>query len=166
MNSYEHQRLRKQYYKSYDIPFCECGGTFHYDKTICEFVCDECGAVVKVSDRDRSKKGCKKKEPDKCIVCGKPLKQKKGKGRLRKTCSNKCRQQLSYMKDRNTVQGGYTPFENEKQRNKDSLNYDGKFHQDDNYWRLGESNLTEHKAKKNNLEAKYIRKEKRRLLRR
>ena len=163
MNSYEHQRLRKQYYKSYDIPFCECGGTFHYDKTICEFVCDECGAVVKVIDRDRSKKGCSEKKY--CKVCGKKLK-----GKQKKFCSTKCKDDYFNRKRKlETLNPLNRDWEEDKrQRMKDELNFnpENNFYQDDNYWRLGESTLKEHKAVDFDKERRYIKYEKKRLLNR
>lgn len=160
MNSYEHQKLRKQYYQSYDIPFCECGGTFHYDKTICEFVCDECGATINIIDRDRNKKGCKKKEPDKCWYCGKPIKQTKGKGRLKKYCSAKCRDSFKNEKRKNkTLNPEHNDwFEDRKELNKEF--------QDDRYWGLGESTLKEHIAVDFDKERRYVKYEKKRLLNR
>ena len=167
MNSYEHQRLRKQYYRAYDIPFCKCGGTFHYDKDICEFVCDECGTVVKVIDRDRSKKGCKKKEPGKCWYCGKPIKKK-----WKKFCSKKCTD--LYYKKKNwdesfTKKIEYDTFhkqliEDYDNRFEEDEDMSVEFKEDDNKWGLGESNLNGKKLNSFKKELREVRKEKERLM--
>ena len=159
MNSYEHQQLRKQYYRAKGIPFCKCGGTFHWDKDICSFVCDECGTVVKVIDRDRSKKGCKKKEPGKCRYCGKPIKKK-----WKKFCSKKCTD-LFYKKKNwhDSIIKGKDLGEYFKQKNVDE---DLEITEDDNKWGLGESSLTDKRLTDFKKEQRVIRKEKERLLRR
>lgn len=156
MNSYEHQRLRKQYYRAYDIPFCSCGGTWHYDQDICEFVCDECGATVKVIDITRSKKGCKKKEPGKCWYCGKPLT-----GRQKKFCSLKCNKLYHKKKNWNeSIINGKNLGEYFEQKNIDE---DLKITEDDNKWGLGESSLNSKKLNDFKKEQRAVKKEKERL---
>lgn len=166
MNSYEHQRLRKQYYRAYDIPFCSCGGTWHYDHDICEFVCDECGAIVKVIDITRSKKGCKKKEPGKCWYCGKPLT-----GRQKKFCSLKCNK-LYYDKKKwdesFTKQIEYDKFhkqliDDHDNRFKENEGMNVDFKEDDTKWGLGESNLTDKRLNRYKKEQRAVYKEKERL---
>lgn len=158
MNSYEHQKLRKQYYRAKGLPFCECGGTWHYDHDICEFVCDECGATVKVIDITRSKKrDCKKKEPGKCWYCGKPLT-----GRQKKFCTLKCNK-LYYKKQNwnESIINGKDLGEYFKQKNIDE---DLEITGDDNKWGLGESSLAGKKLNDFKNEQRVVKKEKERLL--
>ena len=158
MSDFEYQRLRKQYYQAYDIPFCgECGGTFHYDKDICEFVCDECGAVVHVSDRDRSKKGCKKKERGKCWYCGKVLT-----GRQKKFCSLKCNKLYHQKKNWNeSIIKGKDLLGYFEQKNIDE---DLEITEDDDKWGLGESSLNSKKLYNLRDEGKAIKREKRKIM--
>lgn len=147
--------LRKHYYNVSDIPLCNCGGCWHYDKELKGFVCEECGKPVPVIDITRNTRPYLVHRT--CKECGKQLK-----GKQRDFCSDNCR--MNYNNHKTIYTEDVTL--NKYKYMLDDYNTrftDSEYTQNDNNWDLGESNLLEHRSTNHDRESFYINQELKRI---